>query len=90
MYYINGFMMVPMYGAIAMSISSVCVVLNALTINFFKADKVKEDNLITLKVKGMMCDKCIKHVEDACMTDENVIYAKASLKNKNVVIKYQN
>ena len=90
MYYINGFKMVPMYGAIAMSISSVCVVLNALTINFFKANKVKEDNLITLKVKGMMCDKCIKHVEDACMIDENVIYAKASLKNKNVVIKYQN
>ncbi len=89
MYYINGFKMVPMYGAIAMSISSVCVVLNALTINLFKCDKIKEDNLITLKVKGMMCEKCVKHVEDACLIDENVIYAKASLKNKNVVIKYE-
>ena len=90
LYYINGFKMVPMYGAIAMSISSVCVVLNALTINLFKIDKIKDDNSITLRVKGMMCDKCIKHVEDACKIDSNVIYAKASLENKNVVIKYEN
>lgn len=35
-YYINGFKINPMIGALAMSVSSVSVVLNALTINFFK------------------------------------------------------
>ena len=36
MYYLTGWKITPMYGAIAMSISSVSVVLTALTINLFK------------------------------------------------------
>lgn len=42
-YYINGFKINPMIGALAMSVSSVSVVLNALTINFFKIKRTKSD-----------------------------------------------
>ena len=92
MYYINGFKISPMIGSIAMSLSSVSVVLNALTINLIKFDDYKKNkddsNTIELKVKGMMCDKCVHHVEEASLKCENVISAKASLENKNVIIKY--
>ena len=93
MYYINGFKISPMIGSIAMSFSSVSVVLTALTINLFKVEKIKKEennNLIEIKVKGMMCEKCVKHVEDAAMKVNNVISAKASLENKNVLIKFEN
>jgi len=38
-YYVNGFKINPMIGSLAMSVSSVSVVLNALTINFFKVKR---------------------------------------------------
>ena len=44
-YYPFGFKINPMIGSIAMSISSVSVVLNALTINLFKPISIKNDNL---------------------------------------------
>ena len=40
---VNGFKINPMIGSLAMSISSVSVVLNALTINFFKVKRTKTD-----------------------------------------------
>ena len=43
-YYISGFKINPMIGALAMSISSVSVVLNALTINFFRIKRIKSEN----------------------------------------------
>ena len=43
-YYINGFSINPMIGSLAMSISSVTVVLNALTINWFKVSERKNDD----------------------------------------------
>ena len=95
-YYLsNGsFKMQPMYGSIAMSISSVSVVLNALTINLFKVKRnnvdIKEkenmDNKVVINVNGMMCMHCVKHVEDACLKVNGVNDAKASLENKNVTI----
>ena len=93
LYYPLDFSINPMIGAIAMSISSVSVVLTALTINLFKAKGNKNiignnNKKIILKVKGMMCDKCIHHVEEACRIDSNVISAHASLKDKNVIIEY--
>ncbi len=89
--------MAPMYGAIAMSISSVSVVLNALTINLFKPIKTKEENKIqeeikmkeiVINVEGMMCMHCKAHVEEACKKIAGVTNATASLENKNVVVEY--
>ena len=86
----------PMIGSLAMSCSSVFVVCNALTINFFKVEKVDKEltnikldiKKVTLNVKGMMCEHCVKHVKDACEKVSGVSSATPSLDNKNVVIEY--
>ncbi|MDE5756238.1 MAG: heavy metal translocating P-type ATPase [Clostridia bacterium] len=44
LYPINGYTMSPMLGGLAMSLSSVSVVTNALRLNFFKFDKGKNNN----------------------------------------------
>ncbi|MDE6473843.1 MAG: cadmium-translocating P-type ATPase [Clostridia bacterium] len=44
LYPINGYTMSPMLGGLAMSLSSVSVVANALRLNFFKFDRNKKDN----------------------------------------------
>ena len=86
----------PMIGSLAMSCSSVFVVCNALTINFFKVEKVDKNSTniklevktLTLNVKGMMCEHCVKHVKDACEKVSGVSSATPSLDNNNVVIEY--
>jgi len=94
----NGFGINPMIASIAMSISSVSVVLTALTINLFKiknnnkneekkVEEIKMEELV-LNVEGMMCMHCVKHVEDACKKVSGVIDAKASLDDKNVKVSY--
>ncbi len=103
MYYITdgSFKMTPMIGSIAMSISSVSVVLSSLTINFFKPirvssdvnvdrENIKEDKKMEVKlnVEGMMCNHCKAHVEEACKSVENVVEAVATLENKEVVVTY--
>ena len=55
-----------MFAAAAMSLSSFCVVTNALRLNFFKTGakpekKTKEEKKTmekTLKIEGMMCGHC--------------------------------
>lgn len=83
----------PMIGSLAMSFSSVFVVLNALTINLFKIKREKKEevkmNSITIGVGGMMCKHCKAHVEEACKKVSNVIDAVASLEDKNVTVTYQ-
>lgn len=83
----------PMIGSLAMSLSSVFVVLNALTINLFKPKKyienVKEEEEmkeIVLQVKGMMCEHCKKHVEDALTKVPGVTRVEVSLKENSAKI----
>lgn len=86
----------PMIGSLAMSCSSVFVVCNALTINLFKVQKTDKDaanikldiKTITLNVKGMMCEHCVKHVKEACEKVSGVSSATPSLENNNVLIEY--
>lgn len=75
----------PMFGAAAMSLSSVCVVMNALRLNGFKAIKnnktiVKEDVKMkkTIKIEGMMCPRCSNHVKDALIKLDGVSDAEVS------------
>ena len=88
----------PMIGSLAMSCSSVFVVLNALTINLFKIKKsnieeIKEENImkeIIISVEGMMCPHCVKHVQDACLNVSGVKEAVASLEHNNVTVQAEN
>ena len=98
-YYSFGVKLNPMIGSLAMSFSSVFVVLNALTINLFKTVKleVKEEtkekvmeNKVVIKVEGMMCPHCKKRVEDIVKTFVNIVDVNASLEEKNVSITYLN
>lgn len=86
LFYINGFKMNPMYGSIAMSISSISVVLTALSINLFKFKKRKIKNEIIINVKGMMCENCEKHVVDAVKKSNNILSVTANHKNGTVNI----
>ncbi len=57
-----GWELQPMYGAFAMSLSSFCVIINALRLNFYKKEikTVKK----TFKVEGMMCKHCEASVKN--------------------------
>lgn len=83
----------PMICSILMSFSSVFVVLNALTINFFKIKREKKEEIpmqeVKINVDGMMCKMCKKHVEEACLSFHNVTKAIASLEDKNVLVSGQ-
>ena len=84
----------PMIGSLAMSCSSLFVVLNALTIYGFKGNQKKnierkeEMQMIETKVQveGMMCAHCKKHVEDAALSVAHVLKAEASLENKELTV----
>ena len=81
----------PMYGAAAMSLSSFCVVMNALRLNLFnvygeKKRKEKKNMEITINVKGMMCGHCEARVKDALEKIPGVSSAAASHEKGTVVV----
>ena len=74
---ITGWQLSPMFGAAAMSLSSVCVVSNALRLKFFRplhqeapAEQIETQKgsstmTKTMTINGMMCAHCQAHVEKA-------------------------
>lgn len=88
-----------MFGAAAMSLSSFCVVTNALRLNFVdvhsaKRDKKKKSNNKkekktmekTLKIEGMMCAHCEVHVKKALEALDGVVSAEASHEKGTAVV----
>lgn len=87
---IFGWRLNPMFGAAAMSLSSFCVVTNALRLNFVKIHSSKRDKKIkakekskmtkTMKIEGMMCPHCEARVKQVLENLPDVESAVASHK----------
>ena len=86
-----GWQLNPMFGAAAMSLSSFCVVSNALRLNFLqihsaardhkRKTKHKKEEMIlvkTMKIEGMMCGHCEARVKKALEALPEVTEARVS------------
>ena len=97
-YNIFGWKLSPMFGAAAMSLSSVCVVSNALRLKLFKPkyvysdkeeliDEGEEDEMKkVIRVDGMNCGHCQAKVEGALSSLNGVSKAKVDLKKKIAIV----
>ena len=95
-----GWEMNPMFGAAAMSLSSFCVVTNALRLNFIdihsprrdrplgRKIKIKEEKPMTkeLKIEGMMCMHCEARVKKTLEKIDGVVEAVVSHEKGNAVV----
>lgn len=99
-YTLLGWKLNPMFGAAAMSLSSVCVVTNALRLNLFNMHDTKKDKRIktkkkkenksmekTMKIEGMMCGHCEAAVKKALEALPEVESAEVSHEAGTAVVK---
>ncbi len=94
-----GWTLDPMFGAAAMSLSSFCVVTNALRLNFVKVHSAAHDRKIhhkhkeektmevTMKIEGMMCVHCEASVKKALEAIPTVESAEVSHEKGTAVVK---
>ena len=89
----------PMLGAAAMSLSSFCVVMNALRLNLFKVHSAKRDKKIKprkrkgkktmkkkIKIEGMMCPHCSGRVKKVLEEVEGVAEADVSHERGDAIV----
>lgn len=97
-YKIFGWSLSPMFGALAMSLSSFCVVTNALRLNLynFKNSKINRNKIQKeksmekiIKVDGMMCGHCESHVKTALEKIPGVKTATPDHNKKEVVLELE-
>ncbi|WP_337400805.1 heavy metal translocating P-type ATPase [Ruminococcus sp.] len=94
-----GWQLNPMCGAAAMSLSSFCVVTNALRLNFFDITNPKKDRKIkykskkddnamtkTMKIDGMMCSHCEGRVKQSLEGLAQVSQAEVSHEKGTAVV----
>ena len=95
-----GWTLNPMFGATAMSLSSFCVVSNALRLNLFKLHDAGKDKKInrhskhkeettmvkTMKIEGMMCGHCEAAVKKALEAIDGVASAEVSHTDGTAVV----
>ena len=94
---LTGWEMSPMIGALCMSLSSFCVVSNALRLNLIKLDSPERDRPIkkskerksmtkTMNITGMMCPHCSGRVKKCLEELPQVISAQVSHETGTAVV----